>query len=374
MMRFSRSCMRTALLLAILPFVLLLSCTGEQEAGVGGSVASEEKTSSQVGATKGDPRQDDLFRIVATTTQAADLLEILTDGVAEVELTALMGPGVDPHLYQPTEGDISAMNAADMVVYSGLHLEGQFDTVFEALREQEVLIYALSAPVKRAGFVIGAFDEELSQLGSDDPHFWFDPRNWEVTTRDLAETLASVDPEGAARYTANAEAYAEQLSLLYDWADRGMRTVPGGQRYLVTSHDAFQYFGAAFGWRMAAIQGISTEDEAGVGDVQQTVDFVIENEIPVLFVESSIPSNTIEAVQEAIEAEGGEVSLGVRELYSDAMGEPGTFGGTFVGMIAENVLTILHSYRCAGVNLEIPDWPEGLAPEPPEELIHASCE
>lgn len=347
---------------------------GQQVAESGESEQNGEGQAPQSSAEAVDPREDGVFRIVGTTTQAADILRILTEGVQGVELTPLMGAGVDPHLYQPTEGDISAMNAADMVVYSGLHLEGQFDTVFEALREQAVLIYALSQPVKRAGFVIGSFDEELAQLGTDDPHFWFDPRNWQVTVRDLAETLAAVDPEGAERYSSNAERYVEQLDALYQWADDGMRTVPGGQRYLVTSHDAFQYFGAAFGWRMAAIQGISTEDEAGVGDVQQTIDFVITNDIPVLFVESSIPPDTIEAVREAIEAEGGDVRLGVRELYSDAMGEPETFGGTFVGMIAENVLTVLHSYRCAGVDVSIPEWPAGLTPEPPAELLDVSCE
>jgi manganese/zinc/iron transport system substrate-binding protein len=368
----------SAIVTVVLLTLFFSGCGGDRAAEVirdtEGANNTERGGSAGVQGEEVDPRADGLFRIVATTTQAADLLRILTEGVDGVELTALMGPGVDPHLYQPTEGDVSAMNRADMVVYSGLHLEGQFDTVFEALREQDVLVYALSDPVKRAGFVIGSFDRELSRLGTDDPHFWFDPRNWEVTTRDLAETLAGVDPVGAGLYISNGEAYLEQLQLLYDWADRGMRRVPGGQRYLVTSHDAFQYFGAAFGWRMAAIQGISTEDEAGVGDVQQTVDFVIENEIPVLFVESSIPPDTIEAVREAIEAEGGEVRLGVRELYSDAMGEPGTFAGTYVGMIAENVLTILQSYQCAGVELEVPAWPGELLPAPPASIAFVTCE
>jgi len=317
--------------------------------------------------------QDTGLNVVTTTTQATDIVNLLTEGVEGVNITPLMGPGVDPHLYQPTESDISAMNEANIVVYSGLHLEGQFDSVFEALSEQDVVIYALSEPVKDAGFVIGAFDVEEEQLGSDDPHFWFDPRNWEITAADLAATLGELDPANAETYAANAEAYVEQLRLLYAWADEGMRAVPGTQRYLVTSHDAFQYFGAAFGWRMAAIQGISTEDEAGVGDIQETVDFVINNEIPVLFVESSIPPDTIQAVVEAVAAEGGEVRIGVRELYSDAMGEPGTFGGTFVGMIAENVYTILQSYQCAGVDVTIPDWPEDLTPAPTEDLLEVDC-
>ncbi len=316
------------------------------------------------------------FRVVATTTQAADLVTILSDGVPEdaLELTALMGAGVDPHLYQPTESNVKAMNEANLVIYSGLHLEGQFDEVFEALGERDVTIYRLSEPVEDAGFVIGAFDDAMAQIGSDDPHFWFDPRNWEITVTDLAEVLADMDPANADVYTANAEAYVEELRLLYDWADSGMRTVPGNQRSLVTSHDAFQYFGAAFGWRMTAIQGISTEDEAGVGDIQGTVDFVITNEIPVLFVESSISPDTIEAVIEAVEAAGGTAQVGVRELYSDAMGEPDTFGGTYIGMIAENVLTILQSYQCAGVEIEIGEWPEDISLELPEELVEVECE
>ncbi len=315
-----------------------------------------------------DVRDDGVFRIVATTTQGGDLTRILTEGVEGVEVTQLTGAGVDPHLYQPTEADIQAMNRADMVVYSGLHLEGQFDAVFRALGERDVVIYALSAPVKRQGFVIGSYDEESAGRGSDDPHFWFDPRNWQITVQDYAELLAGVDGTYASLYESNADEYVDQLDLLYEWADTAMRSVPGGQRYLVTSHDAFQYFGAAFGWRMAAIQGISTEDEAGVGDIQQTVDFVIEQEIPVLFVESSIPPDTIEAVLEAIRAEGASARIGVREMYGDAMGELGTFGGTYVGMLATNVLTIVQSFQAAGVDVSIPDWPEALEPTPPDEL------
>ncbi len=319
-------------------------------------------------------RADGTFRIVATTTQASDLSRILTDGVAGIEITPLMGAGVDPHLYQPTESDIRAMNAADMVIYSGLHLEGQFDAVFEALREQGTLIYSLSKPVKDGGFVIGGFGADQTQAGTDDPHFWFDPRNWEITTADLAQTFAELDPDNADTYTARADAYNEQLRTLFAWADEGMRSVPDGQRYLVTSHDAFQYFGAAFGWRMAGIQGISTEDETGVGDIQRTAQFVVEQGIPVLFVESSISPDTIEAVQAAIEAEGGAVRVGVRELYSDAMGMPGTFGGAYIGMIAENVYTILQSYRCAGAPAVIPDWPDGIDITPPEALLTVDCE
>jgi manganese/zinc/iron transport system substrate-binding protein len=318
-------------------------------------------------------QEDEALNIVATTTQAADIANILTEGVEDVNITALMGAGVDPHLYQPTESDIAAMNEADVVIYSGLNLEGQFDAVFEALGEQGITTISLGNYVKDAGFVIGGFDLSEELVNVDDPHFWFDPRNWEYTVLALAEDMAALDADNAETYLANAEAYAEQLRLVYDWADEGMRSIPGNQRYMVTSHDAFQYFGAAFGWRQAAIQGISTEDEAGVGDIQDTVDFVMANDIPVIFVESSLPPDTVEAVVEAVEDAGGSLRVGVRELYSDAMGEPDTFGGTYIGMIGENVLTVLQSYQCAGVDVEIPEWPEDLEPQPSEDLLNVDC-
>lgn len=316
---------------------------------------------------------DGAFKIVATTTQAYDVAQILTEGVANIEITPLMGAGVDPHLYQPTESDIAAMNEADMVIYSGLFLEGQFDTIFAALREQGVLIHAMSDPVKQGGFTIGGFELSDELVDVDDPHFWFDPRNWELTITDLGEALAEIDPENSQTYAANATAYAAMMTPLYEWANEGLRTVPEGQRRLVTSHDAFQYFGAAFGWQMEAIQGLSTEDEAGVGDIQGTVDFIIANQIPVVFVESSIPPDTIEAVIEAVEAAGGSVRIGVREMYSDAMGEPGTFPGTYVGMLASNAYTVLQSYQCAGVDVVIPEWPANLTPVPPAELLNVDC-
>lgn len=317
--------------------------------------------------------QDAGLNIVATTTQAADLVGILSDGADGVTITPLMGAGVDPHLYQPTESDIAAMNEADVVIYSGLHLEGQFDAVFEALSEQGVTTFAMGQPVKEAGFIVGGFDLSEELMDVDDPHFWFDPRNWEITVTTLADTLSELDPTNAEVYRVNAEAYIEQLQVIFEWANAAMRSVPEGQRFLVTSHDAFQYFGTAFGWRMFSIQGLSTADEAGVGDIQDVVDFVLENDIPVIFIESSLPPDTVQAVVEAVSDAGGSLRVGVRELYSDAMGEPGTFGGTYVGMLAENVYTILQSYQCAGVEVDIPEWPADLQPTPPEDMLTVDC-
>jgi len=318
--------------------------------------------------------QDDGLNIVATTTQSADIAHILTEGVDGVNITALMGAGVDPHLYQPTESDITAMNQADVVIYSGLHLEGQFDAVFEALGEQGIATIPMGDYVKDAGFIIGGFDLSDDLIDVDDPHFWFDPRNWELAVLELASDMADLDPDNAEIYSANAEAYAEQLRLIFEWSDEAMRSVPEEQRYIVTSHDAFQYFGAAFGWQQTAIQGLSTEDEAGVGDIQETVDFVMDNGIPVIFVESSLPPDTVEAVVAAVEDAGGAIRVGVRELYSDAMGEPDTFGGTYIGMIAENVYTIVQSYQCAGAEVEIPEWYEDFGIDVPEEILNVECE
>jgi len=324
-------------------------------------------------ATSAAQAQDEArLRIVTTTTQATDLVSVLTQDAEGLQITPLMGAGVDPHLYQPTESDIRAISEADVLVYSGLHLEGQFDAVFRALSEQGVVIYALSAPVKQAGFILREYDEATGSFGVEDPHFWFDPRNWELVTLDLAQTLARLDPDQAERYRANAEAYAQQLQALFAWASEAMSSVPEAQRTLITSHDAVQYFAAAFAWRVSAIQGISTQDEAGVGDIQATVDLVLKQQIPVLFVESSVAPNTIRAVIEAAASRGAEVRLGLRALYSDAMGEPGTFGGTYIGMIAANILTVLQSYACTGVPVAIPTWPDNL-PELPEDLLNVDC-
>lgn len=357
----------TLTIIGLLLFLLVLTACG----GTDSSTGEGENVETAVSTTN---NTDSTLRIVATTTQAFDIATILTDGVENVEITPLMGAGVDPHLYQPTEADITAMNQADMVIYSGLFLEGQFDTVFEALREQGVLIHALSDPVKAGGFTIGGFALSEELVDVDDPHFWFDPRNWELTITDLGNTLAGIDPDNADAYLANTDAYAAQMNILFEWANNNMRSVDEGQRYLVTSHDAFQYFGGAFGWQMTAIQGLSTEDEAGVGDIQGVVDFIISNNIPVVFVESSIPPDTIEAVIEAVDAAGGSVRIGVREMYSDAMGEQGAFGGTYVGMIAENVYTVLQSYQCEGIDVTIADWPDGLTPAPTADILNVSCD
>lgn len=209
--------------------------------------------------------------------------------------------------------------------------------------------------------MIGGFNlsEEFSNV--DDPHFWFDPRNWEMAAIGLAEELGKLDPANADVYMANAEAYVVQLAELYGWMQEAMSVIPEDKRILITSHDAFQYFGDAVGWEVRGLQGISTESEAGVADIQELARFIVERAIPVIFVESSVPPNAIRAVQEAVRAEGGDVAVGERELYSDAMGSAGEFGGTYIGMLATNVITIVE-----GFGYEVPTFPEALGALPEE--------
>lgn len=307
------------------------------------------------------------LRIVTTTTQASDLVRVLTEGIDTISVTQLMNAGVDPHLYQPTEADIRAMSQADMIVYSGLHLEGRFDTIFESLSQQGVIVFSLGEQVKAQGFTLNAENDEA--LGENppplpDPHFWFDPRNWQLVTLALSQELAQLDPQHATLYDKNATRYAKQLEDLFGWAYESMQSVPAEQRFLVTSHDAFRYFGDSMGWQVNAIQGISTADEVGVGDVQSIVSFVIDNAVPVIFVESSVSQDTIEAVQEAVLARGAQVGTGQQELYSDAMGEESTFGETYLGMFIHNVLTILQAYEAQGVTITIAPYPSTLPSVP----------
>ena len=319
--------------------------------------------------------QTEPSRIVATTTQASDLIRVLLTNLPEdrYELTALMGSGVDPHLYLPTEADIDAIQSADAVFYSGLHLEGQFGEVFASLNTRGISTYALSEPVEQAGYIIGGFDLSDQYQDVADPHFWFDPRNWEMSASYAADALARLMPGQLTPIEKNARAYEAELSSLFEWALQAMTVIPEEQRVLITSHDAFQYFGAAFGWQVRGLQGISTEDEAGVADIQQLVAFVMEHEIPVIFVESSVPPDTIEAVREAVRANGGEVRLGIRTLYSDAMDAPENYGGRYTGMVISNVLIILESFRCAGHSFTIPALPEQFTEGLPADLADPEC-
>jgi manganese/zinc/iron transport system substrate-binding protein len=279
------------------------------------------------------PRQGDapdgLLRIVATTSILADLAREVAGDRAEV--IGLMGPGVDPHLYRASEGDVARMSRADVILYNGLGLEGRMGEVLRRLGDQAYAV-AEAVPVAQR---LRSEDFE----GQYDPHAWMDAGRWAEAARALAEHLATRDPDHAEGYRARAEAYAERLDGLAAYVRQRVEAIPEGQRVLVTAHDAFGYFGEAYGMEVRGLQGLSTATEAGTADVQDLAAFVAERRIPALFVETSVSPRAIEAVRQAVRARGLDVQIG-GDLYSDALGGPGSGAETYEGMLRHNADTI----------------------------------
>lgn len=274
------------------------------------------------------------LRAVATTGMIADIVERV--GGDRVEVTGLMGPGVDPHLYKATPGDVRALTRADIVFYNGLHLEAAMGEVLEEMGER-----ARTVPVTR-NIPPGRLLAPPEFAGQYDPHVWFDVTFWMSAVETVADALSEADPAGAAAYSASAQSYLQELAELDRWVHRRIGELPEERRVLITAHDAFNYFGQAYGVDVLGLQGISTALEAGTGDVQRIAEVIVARRIPAVFVESSIPRRTIGAVQEAVGARGGSVEIG-GELFSDAMGNPGTAEGTYVGMVRHNVNTIVNA-------------------------------
>jgi len=274
------------------------------------------------------------MRVVVTTNVIGDLVRQI--GADHVALTTLMGPGVDPHLYRASEGDVQAMAEADLVLYNGLHLEGKMTDVFAQMNQRSVPTSALAEEGVPDSLLISSTE----YASSYDPHVWFDVELWTRVTRHLGEVLAARDTAHADAYRRNAAAYARQLDSLDQYVTTQAQRVPEQRRVLITSHDAFRYLGRAYDLEVRGLQGISTASEAGTRDVQRLAEFVVERRIPALFVESSVSPRGIEAVQQAVESRGFDVSLG-GTLYGDALGDRGTPTGTYVGALRHNVDTIV---------------------------------
>lgn len=276
--------------------------------------------------------QNDRLTVVATVGMVADIAQNVAGDRADI--TALMGPGVDPHLYKPTRSDIQRLMDADLVLYNGLLLEGKLtDTLIETANSGK--------PVQAVTSLI----DESSLLAPDefeghhDPHVWMDPSAWIQAVDAVAQTLIELDPGSSDTYRANAEAYTQRLRDLDTYAERVLSGVPESRRVLVTAHDAFNYFGRRYGYEVVGIQGISTQSEAGVLDIERLVDLIVTREVPAVFVESTVSERNIRALIAGAQARGHTVSVG-GELYSDAMGEAGTYEGTYIGMIDHNATTI----------------------------------
>ena len=255
--------------------------------------------------------------------------------VSGVNVVSLMGPGIDPHLYKASEGDVSRMAEADIIFYNGLHLEGKMVEIFEQMDERGSATVAVTDGVDREKLI-----ESESFGGNYDPHVWFDVSLWTDVARFVTESLAGVNTVNAEYYRSNLEEYLERLAETDAWVRSIVDTLPEEQRVLITSHDAFGYFGKAYDFEVYGLQGISTVAEAGTADVQSLSTMVAERRIPAIFVESSVPRRGIEAVREAVRAKGFDVVIG-GSLFSDALGSADTPEGEYTGMVRHNVQTIM---------------------------------
>lgn len=300
-----------------------LACAAAALLCLGGRAFAEEK---KVAAT-------------ATIGMVADLVKQV--GGERVEVTQLMGPGVDPHLYKPTPRDASGLGKADVIFYSGLMLEGRMADLFARLSRTGRKIYAVTESVDESKLL-----EPEEFEGHYDPHLWFDVSLWAQTVPTIVKGLSEVDPAGKATYEENGKALAERLNALHAWCLETVAKLPESQRILVTSHDAYNYFGRAYGFKVVGLQGVSTVSEAALADMASLVDFIRDQKVGAIFVETSVNPAAIKRV-----AQDAKVKIG-GELFSDAMGEPdekkeGFEVGTYEGMVRYNVTTIVNALQAS---------------------------
>lgn len=272
--------------------------------------------------------------ITCTVGMITDVVRNIGGDVVAPE--GLMGPGIDPHSYKPSAGDINLLGDADMIFYGGLLLEGRMTETFEKIADSgSKPTVALSASIPEA---LRIATDDTGE--SWDPHVWFDVTLWRIVSETIGSVLVREYPEHTQMFQANTDAYLARLDELDAWVIEQAGRLPESQRVLITAHDAFGYFGKRYGFEVRGLQGLSTASEAGAGDVQDLATFIAEREIRAMFVESAVPRATIEAVQAACRAQGWNVEIG-GELFADAMGEDGTVDGTYIGMVEHNVTTIV---------------------------------
>jgi manganese/zinc/iron transport system substrate-binding protein len=288
-------------------------------------------------ACKNPEKDSGRLQVVTTTTMITDLVKNIGGDLIEVQ--GLMGAGVDPHLYKASEGDVSKLYNADIIFYNGLHLEGKLVEVFEKMESQQKIQIPLAESLDKSGLIGSEYF-----ASSYDPHVWFDISYFKQFAEQVAEVLSENAPENADFFKKNKENYLEELNKLETEMKAVIETLPKEKRILVTAHDAFNYFGKAYEFEVVGLQGLSTATEAGVQDVQRLSEFIIENDVKAIFIESSVPRRTIEALQAAVLSRGHEVKIG-GSLYSDALGNPGTVEGTYIGMFRYNVNTIVNELK-----------------------------
>ena len=277
------------------------------------------------------------YQIVCTVGMITDVVRNIAG--AQAEVTGIIGEGVDPHLYSPTRGDVVTLQGADVIFYNGLLLEGKMTDVLVRMATSGRPVHAVTEMIfQDADYLL----EQEDGSSHSDPHVWMDVAAWRTGVEVIAGALAAYDPAHAADYRARADAYSARLAALHQYALTAMATIPPDQRVLVTAHDAFRYMGRAYGLEVRGIQGVSTESEAGLRDVETLIRFIVDRNIPAIFVETSVAYKNVRALIEGARARGHDLRIG-GELFSDAMGQPGTYQGTYIGMIDHNVTTIVNA-------------------------------
>ncbi len=280
-------------------------------------------------------------QITATTTMVSDLVKEV--GGKHVEVRGLMGPGVDPHLYKPSASDVRALRKAELIFYSGLFLEGRMGELFSKMKRGRKKVFAVTASIPKALLL-----KPAGFQGHADPHVWGDVQLWQNTVQEVVKGLIKVDPSHENDYRKSGKRVEKEFAELHQWALKRIQVIPESNRLLVTSHDAFNYFGRAYGHEVMGVQGISTVSEAGLADITKVVDLVRERGIKAIFAESSVSQATIKRISKDSGARIGG------ELFSDACGTPGDFHriggesydvGTYVGMIKHNVNTIVDALK-----------------------------
>ncbi len=286
---------------------------------------------------KNDQKKLDKLNVVTTTSMITDMVKNI--GGDLIEINGLMGAGVDPHLYKASEGDVSKLFNADIIFYNGLHLEGKLVEVFEKMEGTSKKQVALGEVLDKSGLIGSEYF-----ASNYDPHVWFNIQYFKEFAKTVTSTLSEEDPKNAINYIENEKLFIAKLDTLEAEIKETINTLAKEKRILVTAHDAFNYFGKAYNFEVVGLQGLSTATEAGVKDVQRLSEFIIENEVKAIFVESSVPRRTIEALQQAVKSKGHEVIIG-GSLYSDALGDTGTEEGTYIGMFRYNVNTIVNALK-----------------------------
>lgn len=284
------------------------------------------------------PAESDTITIVTTTGMIGDAVKNIVGDHATV--ITLMGPGVDPHLYKATQGDLNALRQADIVFYNGLHLEGKMQEVFDRLADEKpVFPVSASIPENRLRTVA-----KVSGIATHDPHIWFDVQLWMFAVKEIGNKMAQEDPKNAAYYQEQTTKYLAQLDTLDKFVRETITAIPEQNRILVTSHDAFGYFGDTYGIKVKGLQGISTAAEFGLKDITDMVNLIIADNIKSVFVESSVSQKSIQAVVEGCNQKNHPVKTG-GTLYSDAMGAAGTPEGNYIGMVTHNVTVMYEALK-----------------------------